>query len=327
MAELVEKVVDSYIQLGTNAHRYISALTLEDAAAHARHLLLDAPMVPMLLTFHCLNAALRAHAIVPRGTFWLKSLVVTTFASFGGSTLAAILCGRPTPLFTVNSNPMMAYIFCAWYVVHRSSVLRAILNTRVPSAILAFGASAARMRAIFSFMDGYVREFPRAALGAIICSGLTGSGGSLFVSVEKLVQHGAHNSVSEFSAPGWGFRSAYFAAALYYAFVDPDDVLYGLGLSTLDLDRQSARLLISAAFSTHAFFEALFGTHFNILHGVESLIFAVTRLPMKAETHHGLIVDAHTQEHYAQSSDVSDESDEQRPPTVMDEGLRRRRRR
>lgn len=318
-----EKVMSSYFHLGNQAYTFASSVTSDDAHSFLRYFLLDMPVVPVLLAFHSLNAALNTHSIM-RSTFWLKSLVVTAFAAFGGSTLATVLSGRPTPLFTVSSNFMMSYIFIAWYIVHKSSILRAFLNLRLCKAILAFGASAARMRAMFSFMDSYVREFPQAFLGAIICTGLTGSGGSLFVSVEKMIQHGS-NTLSEFSAPGWGFKSAYFAASLYYLFIDPDDMLYNITGTTIEIDRATARFYISAAFSIHALLETLYGKHINPLFWLESIFYSFSGLSRDGgDDSHMMTASPTKPDARPYSSDDSGKSEDR--PNITDSGLRRRRR-
>lgn len=133
------------------------------------------------------------------------------FAAFGGSTLAAILSGAPVPLFTHASNFMIAYITLAWYLVDQSLPLRTLLRTRPLNAVIAFGATAAKSRSIFSFIDAYVARFPGIIAGAIALGGLAGSGGQLFISVENKVRKGFRHP-SEFSSPGWGFKSAYLAA-------------------------------------------------------------------------------------------------------------------
>lgn len=203
--------------------------------------------------------------------------MLTTFAAFGGSTLANVLSGRPAPLFGNSSNLMISYITLAWYLVHQNRALRAFLSLRPIMAILAFGATAAKMRAIFAFMDDYVRTFPDMMLGAIVLGGLSGSGGQLFVSVENIVQRGIHVK-SELSAPGWGFKSAYAAAAAYYVAVDPNAVLLRAGWTGDSVERDTARLYIAALLCGHAFVETLWGRHINVLFLVERVALAATGL-------------------------------------------------
>lgn len=182
----------------------------------------------------------------------------------------------------------MGYLFFAWYLIHQSRLVRSILTLRPIMAILAFGATAAKARSIFGFMDDFMREFPKAVGGAIILGGLAGSGGQLFVSLEKIVQHGVQTP-SEFSSPGWGFKSAYFAAAAYYIAVDPEDVLYHSGIALFEMDRSTARLYISAALCFHAALETLYGSHVNPLFWVEDIFFALTGLK------HGVKQESETQ--------------------------------
>lgn len=155
-------------------------------------------------------------------------------------------------------------------------------------AIIAFGATAAKARAIFGFMDDFILQFPKVVGGAIILGGLAGSGGQLFVSLEKIVQNGMQTP-SEFSSPGWGFKSAYFAAAAYYIAVDPEQVLYNNGVSLFETDRSIARFYISAALCIHAALETLYGAHVNPLFWVENIFFALTGL------RHGVKPESETQ--------------------------------
>lgn len=194
--------------------------------------------------------------------------------------------------------------------------------------MLAFGASAARMRAMFSFMDDYTREYPTVVAGAIICGGLSGSGGQLFVSFERMFHADGANAVSDFSAPGWGFKSAYIAAGLYYMFLDPDEMLFNIGFPQMfELDRASARFYISAAMCIHAAVETLYGTHINPLFWLDSIFYAVTGLtrnPKPDDEEPG-----HTLGHGSIPNGASPGHEPSRrpgrKPNVMDEGLRKRR--
>lgn len=252
-----------------------------------------------------------------------QSLVLTTFSAFGGSTLAAVLSARPAPLFTVSSNIMMLYLFIAWYVVNQNRVLRSLLEFRPILAILSFGATAAKARAIFGFMDDFVREFPEAVCGAIVLGGLAGSGGQLFVSVEKIVQYGMHTP-SEFSAPGWGFKSAFFAAAAYYIAVDPEDFFYDHGLSFFEMDRSTARLYISAALCFHAALETLYGTHLNPLFWAEDIFFAFTGLRGGVKQEGSSTQNSRMTSEYDASTRMTDAAGKA-PNYLSGEGLRRRR--
>lgn len=255
-----------------------------------------------------------------------QSLVVTAAAAFGGSTLAAMFSGRPTPLFTVSSNSMMSYVTLAWYVVHQSALLRKALSLRPVMAVLSFGATAAKVRAMFAFMDDYVREYPRAVAGAIVLGGLSGSGGQLFVSVEQILQNGL-DTPSEFSAPGWGFKSAYIAAATYYITVDPEDILYDLGISIVEFDRATARFYIATALCFHAALETLYGTHVNPLFWLDHIFYTVTGLSRGKEAQQP-VPERRPKSESAKpgnpdvySNEVTDSS----RPDVMQEGLRKRR--
>lgn len=276
------KVLSSYQQLGATALSSISA-SWRQASIHDIHsllhwFLLDVPVVPVLLSFHVLFAATQTAAPSPARHFWFKSLVLTIFAAFGGSTLAAVFSGAPPPLFTNGSNFMLGYCFVAWYLVHTLPPLRAVLSWRLIKALLAFGAMAAKSRSIFAFVDRFVIAFPRAAAGAIVLGGVAGSGGSLFVAFERKLRLGAA-APSQLSRPGWGFKSAYLAAALYYIATDPDHVLRDAALPLRAvIHRDHARFAIALALCSHAFVEALIGRHVNPLYALESVFYAVARL-------------------------------------------------
>lgn len=200
------------------------------------------------------------------------------FAAFGGSTLANVLAGQPAPLFTVSSNYMIGYIIVAWYVINHSSLIRRIVSFRPFTALLAFGAMAAKARSIFSFIDTFVVQFPGAMAGAIALGGLSGSGGALFVTLEKKVRLGL-KTPSELSSPGWGFKSAYVAAAAYYVATDPDNWFKEATIPILyRARRDEARFVISALLSAHAALETLYGKHVNPLYLVEQILYRLTGL-------------------------------------------------
>lgn len=275
--DTLEKAVASYRYLFEEAVEMFRGTSTSDVHFHLRDFLLYTPVVPVLITFHALFAALSIYKLSQGKQFWLKSLVLTTFAAFGGSTLSAVFSGQPAPLFTTSSNVMLGYITIAWYIVNHTPI-RPILQFRPITAIIAFGAMAAKARSIFAFIDKFAVRFPGAAAGAIVLGGLAGSGGSLFVSIEKVVMHGFSAS-SELSAPGWGLKSAYIAASLYYMATDPDHVLRGLPVSLkYAIHRDEARYWISLALCTHAAMETLYGRHLNPVWPLEEIFFALTRV-------------------------------------------------
>jgi TRIC channel len=272
----MDKVLSSYYSLGTHAANIASSTSARDAHDLLHWFLLEMPVVPGLLLFHSFFASERIHALTGGRQFWFKSYVLTVFAAFGGGTLAALLCGSPTPLFTNASNFMFGYITVAWYLVDQSRLLREFLRTRPINAVLAFGATAAKARSIFSFVDNYVVDYPGTVAGAVVLGGLAGSGGQLFVSLEKKARGGFHTP-SEFSQPGWGFKSAYIVAALYYAATDPDGVLASLPVPVkYSVSRDHARYVLSLLLCTHAFVETLIGRHVNPTYVFEKLLYAVS---------------------------------------------------
>lgn len=171
---------------------------------------------------------------------------------------------------------MMSYITVAWYLINHSAPLRAVLSFRPVYAMLAFGAMAAKCRSILSFMDTFVARFPQAILGAIVLSGLAGSGGMLFVQLEKIVQDGLQTS-SQFSNPAWSFKSAYIAAGVYYVATDPAGwIAEHVPFETITFPKDQVRFAISVALCTHAAFETLYGRHVNPMYPFEEILCAIT---------------------------------------------------
>lgn len=280
----MDKLLSSYYTLGSHASRVASSASVRDAHDYLHWFLLDAPVVPALLAFHSLFAAERVHALTKGHQFWFKSYVLTVFAAFGGSTLAAIFSGAPVPLFTTASNYMLGYVTVAWYLVDQSRALRSLLRTRPVSAILAFGASAAKARAIFSFMDGFVVKYPGAAAGAVALGGLAGSGGALFVSLEKKARRGFHTP-SELSSPGWGFKSAYLVAISYYVATDPEGILATLPVPVkYSATRDTARYALSLSLCTHAALDMLLERSMNPTYVLDRLFYALTRVREEASS-------------------------------------------
>lgn len=281
--EHLEKVLSSYQHIGNVVYNAATSATADDAHGFLRWFLLDMPVVPFLLAFHSIYAALSVQRLTKGRQFWLKSLVLTAFAAFGGSTLANVLSGQPAPLFTVSSNYMMSYITVAWYLINHSNIIRGFLSFRPVLAIVAFGATAAKVRSILSFMDDFVVRFPSAVLGAIILSGLAGSGGALFVSIEKIIQNGL-NASSELSTPGWGFKIAYIAALVYYVATDPVGwISENVPVELVTFEKEEVRFAIAVALCTHAALETLYGRHVNPLYPIEQVLYALTGVRKIAE--------------------------------------------
>lgn len=69
----LEKVLSSYQHLGNQAWSSAYAAFLnEDTHEYLRWFLLDMPVVPFLLAFHSLYAAIKVYGITPPRTHWLK---------------------------------------------------------------------------------------------------------------------------------------------------------------------------------------------------------------------------------------------------------------
>lgn len=278
---MYKKVLSSYQHLGNTAWSSIltswERASIHDIPTLVHWFLLDVPVVPVLLTFHALFAATQTAKPAAGRHFWFKSWVLTVFAAFGGSTMAAVFSGAPPPLFTTGSNYMLGYVTIAWYLVHHVPLLQAFLQLRPIAAVLAFGAQAAKARSIFAFVDAFVGRFPGAAAGAMVLGGLAGSGGSLFVAFERKLRLGSA-ATSELSKPGWGFKSAYIASVCYYIGTDPDFVFRSAVIPLRKAwPRDRVRFTISICLCCHAFIEALIGRHINPMYLFENAFYAVTR--------------------------------------------------
>lgn len=247
------------------------------------------------------------------------------FAAFGGSTLANVLCGEPAPLFTTASNYMITYVTVAWYIVNHSVPLRYILFLRPVRAIIAFGAMAAKARSIMAFVDRVAKLFPDAVVGAIILGGVAGSGGTLFVSVEKIVQNGLHTP-SEFSAPGWGLKSAYLASFLYYVGTDPAGWIgQNVPFEMIRVGKDEMRFAVCVGLCTHAMLETLYGRHVNPLYFLEEVFFAVTGVQKMTQESMVSGITSSSAESVASAGEHVVERPEDRAKNgITGEGLRRR---
>lgn len=280
--EHLQKMLSSYQHLGSTAWSSISTsyarASIHDIPGLVRWFLLDVPVAPVLLCFHVLFVAAELHKPGGGKHYWIKSLALTTFAAYGGATISCILSGATPAMFTTASNYMLGYVFAAWWVVHTVPTLRWFLTMRPVRAVLAFGAKAAKARSLFAFMDNFVVRFPGAAAGAVVLGGLAGSGGALVIAFERKLRLGP-TARSALSRPGWGFKSPYIAAALYYVLTDPDGVLRSMSIPLRSVvPRDDARFAISLALASQAFVEALYGRNFNPLSVIEYVLFSLARL-------------------------------------------------
>lgn len=275
------KMLSSYQHLGTTAWRSIAtswrSASIHDIPSFIHWVLIDVPVIPFLICFHVTFASISTYKAGASRHFWLKSFVLTLFAAFGGSTLSNVLSGMPAPLFTHSSNYMFGYVAVAWYIVNTIPFIRMILMFRPVAAILAFGAQAAKARTIFGFIDGFIIRYPRSAVGAVVLGGLAGSGGGLILGFERKLRLGK-SSHSDFSRPGWTFKSAYLASLTYYMLTDQDSFLRDLFGWNIVVAKDKARFFLALALCLHSAFEALIGKHINPLYFIETVIYTIMRL-------------------------------------------------
>eukprot|EP00737_Agarophyton_chilense_P000620 gb/GEZJ01000689.1/.p1 GENE.gb/GEZJ01000689.1/~~gb/GEZJ01000689.1/.p1 ORF type:complete len:348 (+),score=46.71 gb/GEZJ01000689.1/:35-1045(+) len=281
--EHLRKIWRSFALMATAYRHYVTPPGAFLFEPELQWFLIDQPVLPVLLVAHALFASLNIYRLTRGRQFWLKSLVLTIFAAFGGSTLASICTAKPVPLLTHSSNFMLSYVTVAWYAVNHYSTIRNFLSFRPIAAVLAFTAMAAKARTIFNFIDQHNRLFPGAAAGAIVLGGLCGSGGSFFITLERIVQHG-FSAAGDLSAPGWGFKSAYIAAAAYYVATDPH-MMFRTSLAPVSyaLHPRAARFWIALFLCSHAAVETLVGTHINPFFVFEHILFAVTGVRKHSE--------------------------------------------
>lgn len=75
----LERVLSSYQHLGNQAYYAASNLTADDAHGYLRWFLLDMPVVPILIGYHTLYAALKVYSVTPPNTAWLKVCTLSVF--------------------------------------------------------------------------------------------------------------------------------------------------------------------------------------------------------------------------------------------------------
>lgn len=68
----LERVLSSYQHLGNQAYDAASNFTADDAHGFLTWFLLDMPVVPVLIGYHTLYAALKVYSMTPPNTSWLK---------------------------------------------------------------------------------------------------------------------------------------------------------------------------------------------------------------------------------------------------------------
>lgn len=76
--EHLEKVLSSYQHIGNVVYNAASSATADDAHGFLRWFLLDMPVVPFLLAFHSIYAALSIQRLTCGRQFWLKVRPVTS---------------------------------------------------------------------------------------------------------------------------------------------------------------------------------------------------------------------------------------------------------
>lgn len=96
------------------------------------------------------------------------------------------------------------------------------------------------------------------------------------MSVERIVQ-GGFGTASEFSRPGWGFKSAYWAAFVYYVATDPVGwVRDKLSMEKWGWDKDHVRLVVSLMLCLHTVIEVLFARTVNPFWLTESIMYKLS---------------------------------------------------
>lgn len=68
----MDKVLSSYQHIGKTMFDLASSTSVEDAHGYLRYALVDMPVVPILLAFHSLFAAIAVYRLTGGRQFWLK---------------------------------------------------------------------------------------------------------------------------------------------------------------------------------------------------------------------------------------------------------------
>lgn len=287
MAANVTRVLSSYQILGTRAYNGLaSATSLDVSDAHdlLHHVVLHLPALPFLLACHALYVALVVRRITRGREFWLKSLILTVCGAFGGSTLSCVLLGEPAPLFTTASNVMFGYVLIAWWVVEVFPLLRHLFEFRVFMAMLTFFEMIVKGRNVLSFVDKVLGMGFEGGIGTgtVILAGLSGTGGLLLITMDRKLKFGRAAGKGPFSEPGWGFKSPYLIAGIYYVGIDPFGWFADALGFKIKVARDVAKFWLILGLACHATVETLINRNINPVYLVEQFLYAVSRVSPKS---------------------------------------------
>eukprot|EP00188_Purpureofilum_apyrenoidigerum_P005801 Plantae.Rhodophyta-Purpureofilum_apyrenoidigerum.ctg7979.p1 GENE.Plantae.Rhodophyta-Purpureofilum_apyrenoidigerum.ctg7979~~Plantae.Rhodophyta-Purpureofilum_apyrenoidigerum.ctg7979.p1 ORF type:complete len:294 (+),score=41.91 Plantae.Rhodophyta-Purpureofilum_apyrenoidigerum.ctg7979:155-1036(+) len=257
-----QKVMQSYMKLW---HKYKS--TLPNAEYYAvRDTLIDLPPTALLYA-HCIFIIVALYPYTSSKHKFLKSIVFTFFVSFGGALVNAVLTATPSPLATEGANELVPVYLFVWWLVNCVPAVRYIFQLKLVYAPVVFLAHFAKVRAITATVHEVAARAPGGWAATILLGGIAGSGGVIFMDADKKFKLGPHTP-STFSAPEWGFKSAFLTAAVYYFLTDPHNLIVSY-IDLPDINVGDLKFFLSMFLATLAVIEVLFGRSFNVFHYIE----------------------------------------------------------
>mmetsp|Transcript_1399 Transcript_1399/g.4161 ORF Transcript_1399/g.4161 Transcript_1399/m.4161 type:complete len:294 (-) Transcript_1399:38-919(-) len=271
MSSDTEKVVQSYMKL---FHKYKS--TLPDVEYNAvRDTLIELPPTTLLYA-HCVFIVIALYPYTSSKHKFLKSIVFTFFVAFGGALVNAVLTATPSPLATESANELVPVYLFIWWLVNCVPAVRYLFQMKLIFAPIVFLAHFAKVRAITSTVNEVAARVPGGWAATILLGGIAGSGGIVFMDADKKFKLGPHTP-STFTAPEWGFKSAFLTSAVYYFCVDPHNIIVSY-VDLPEINRGDLVFVLSLFLATIAVLEVLFGRSFNVFHYIERVLINVLGL-------------------------------------------------
>eukprot|EP00871_Galdieria_phlegrea_P003132 jgi/Galph1/381/GphlegSOOS_G5086.1 len=178
-------------------------------------LLIQIPIFPWLVLVHVVNVSLKVAQLPGHNElYWLKSLVLSFMVAFGGSTIAHVLSGKPVPWVFSPNDRLILITFVGWWITNHMLFFQIISRWRIVKATIAAFAAVVKTRSIIQFIDQSQKWFSAGFIGTVVLGTISGSGGSLFLTMERKWRLGP-GFLSELSKPTSNLKTAFYISLIY----------------------------------------------------------------------------------------------------------------
>eukprot|EP01122_Echinamoeba_exundans_P015337 TRINITY_DN7230_c0_g1_i1.p1 TRINITY_DN7230_c0_g1~~TRINITY_DN7230_c0_g1_i1.p1 ORF type:complete len:346 (-),score=51.99 TRINITY_DN7230_c0_g1_i1:15-1052(-) len=182
------------------------------------------PIGDVALFVHALATAVFVKKLVKgKQHSWLLHVLVFFFINFAGKTIESVLYALP--LSWVLSDRAVAISFICWWVVNCSplDIVGRVLTYGPLNLLLDVADSAVRTNALVRGLEFILQTYPDSKFAFFFLGTVGGASRALVTDLYRFAV-GDTSVPSQFAAPSWPIKSAFYVALGYFLMLDPFDL-------------------------------------------------------------------------------------------------------